>query len=507
MSEETVLFGGFAHESNTFASGSTTREDFSVHERREVPETFRGTNSVAGGVWAAADGAALDVAWTYLARAGPGPVVSTEAFEHHAGRLVRGVEAHADSVDGVVLSLHRAMATDALDDAEGELLGRVRDALGPSVPVVVTLDLHANVSDAMIERADALVAYRTYPHVDVGETGERATRLLLETMRGDLDPTSHVERPPVLPMGPLQNTRDGPMAEVMARARDLEARQGVRLANVLPGYHMADSPVMGFSVPVVADGDPAAAREAARDLAAFVWERRESFVADLPGPEAGVHRARELVAEGATADGPVVLADTGDNPGGGTAADGTTVLRAMLDQGTTNAGVAIVRDPEVVAACTGVGVGERVTVDLGGKTDDLHGEPIRDLTGYVAAIADGRVENTGPMLTGIVREFGRTVRLQCGREESVTVLVTENRVQPYDAEVFRHVGVAPERLDVVAVKSNNHYRADYEPMASHVIPLDTVGLRPPDPRTPTFERIRRPVFPIDAMADGDYPDW
>jgi microcystin degradation protein MlrC len=297
------------------------------------------------------------------------------------------------------------------------------------------------------------------------------------------------------------------MAEVMARARDLESRPDVRLVNVCFGYHMADSPVMGFSVPVLADGDPDAAREAARDLAAFVWERRESFVADLPGPEEGVRRARELVAEGVTADGPVVLADTGDNPGGGTAADGTTVLRAMLDQGVQNAGFAILRDPEVVAACVAAGVGERVTVDLGGKTDDRHGEPIRDLTGYVAAIADGRVENTGPMLTGVLREFGRTVRLECGPDDGVTVLVTENRVQPYDAEVFRHVGVAPERLDVVCVKSNNHYRADYEPMASHVLPLDTVGLRPPDPRTPTFERIRRPVFPLGAMADEDYPDW
>jgi len=507
MPEATVLFGGLAHESNTFASGSTSRGDFSVHEGSEIPETFRGTNSVAGGVSAAADDEGLDVAWTYLARAEPGPVVTTGAFEHHAGRLVEGIRARADSVDGVVLSLHGAMATDDHDDAEGELLGRVRDALGPEVPVVAALDLHGNVSEAMVARADALVAYRTYPHVDVGETGERATRLLAETMRGALDPTSHVERPPVLPMGPLQNTRDGPMAEVMARARDLESRPNVRLVNVLPGYHMADSPVMGFSVPVLADGDPAAAREASRDLAAFVWECRESFVADLPGPAEGVRRARELVADGATADGPVVLADTGDNPGGGTAADGTTVLRAMLDQGVTNAGVAIVRDPEVVAACVRAGVGERVTVDLGGKTDDMHGEPIHDLTGDVAAVADGRVENTGPMLTGVVREFGRTVRFECGRDEGVTVLVTENCVQPYDAEVFRHVGVDPGRLDVVVVKSNNHYRADYEPMASRVIPLDTVGARPPDPRTPTFERIRRPVFPIDGMADGDYPDW
>jgi microcystin degradation protein MlrC len=507
MSAETVLFGGFVHESNTFATGSTPRADFTVHEGETIPGAFRGTNSAAGGVVAAAERAGLDVVWTYNARAEPGPVVTTDAFEHHAGRLVDGVREHADAVDGVVLSLHGSMATDALDDGEGELLARVRDVLGSDTPVTVVLDLHGNVSDEMVDLADALVAYRTYPHVDVGETGERATRLLAETIRGELDPVTHVERPPVLPMGPLQNTRDGPMADVLARARELESRPNVRLVNTFFGYHMADSPLMSFSVPVVADGDPAAAREAARDLATFVWERRETFVADFPGPETGVRRTRELVASGATADGPVVLADCGDNPGAGTAADGTTVLRALLDQGVANAGLAIVSDPEVVATCVEAGVGERVTVDLGGKTDDRHGDPIRDLSGDVAAIADGTVENTGPMRTGVVREFGRTVRLQCGRDDGVAVLVTEKRVQPYDAEVFRHVGVAPERLDVVVVKSNNHYRADFEPMASHVIPLDTIGLRPADPRTLTFERIPRPVFPIDEMAEEDYPDW
>jgi microcystin degradation protein MlrC len=505
MADESLLFCGFAHESNTFATGETGPGAFTVHEGRAIPETFRGTESEAGGVAAAADRADVDVEWGYLARTEPGPVVTSAAFERHAGRLVAAVRDADPTVDGVVLALHGAMTTTDHDDGEGELLDRVRAAT--DAPLAVTHDLHGNVSDATVELADLLVAYRTYPHVDAAETAARATDLLLRTARGEIAPTGHVERPPVLPMGPLQTTRDGPMAEVMARARELESRPDVLVANAFVGYHQADSPLTAFSTPVVADGDPAAAREAARELARFVWERREAFVADYPGPEEGVARARELVADGATADGPVVLADVGDNPGAGAAADGTTVLRALLDQGVTDAGVAIVRDPEAVAACVAAGVGERVTVDLGGKTDDRHGEPIRDLDGYVAAIGDGRVENTGPMGTGVVREFGRTVRFECGADDGVTVLVTENRVQPYDLSVWRHVGVAPERLDVVVVKSNNHYRADYEPMASHVRPLNTIGLRPADPRTLSFDRLRRPVFPIDEMADDDYPDW
>ena len=157
MSAETVLFGGFVHESNTFATGSTPRADFTVHEGETIPGAFRGTNSAAGGVVAAAERAGLDVVWTYNARAEPGPVVTTDAFEHHAGRLVDGVREHADAVDGVVLSLHGSMATDALDDGEGELLARVRDVLGSDTPVTVVLDLHGNVSDEMVDLADALV--------------------------------------------------------------------------------------------------------------------------------------------------------------------------------------------------------------------------------------------------------------------------------------------------------------------------------------------------------------
>jgi microcystin degradation protein MlrC len=335
-------------------------------------------------------------------------------------------------------------------------------------------------------------------------------------MRGEIDPVMRVERPPVLPMGPKQNTRDGPMAEVMSRARAFEERPEVLKVNVLPGFHQADVPSMGFSIPVVAT-TPAAATGVARELAEHVWERRHDFLGDYPDPEAAVSTAKRLIAaregegegEGkATGSrGPVVLADVGDNPGGGGAADGTTVLRELLDQDLTNAGFAIVRDPAAVRRCVEAGVGERVVLDLGGKTDDLHGDPIEDLDGYVRALTDGEFVNTGPMGTGSENHLGRTVHLRCGHEDGVSVLVTENRLQPLDAEIWRHAGIQPERLDVLVVKSTNHFRADYEPMASEVIPINSIGLVSMDPRAFEFERARRPQFPIDDMDDDAYPDW
>ncbi|MFB6221096.1 MAG: M81 family metallopeptidase [Halolamina sp.] len=509
MTDETVLLGGFSHETNTFASGTTDRPLF--QQRREyfgdeIPEKMRGTNTCEGGAIDVAEDEGVDLVYTVSASATPSGVVAADAYEFYTEQIMTGIEEHGDELDGVILCLHGAMVPEGMDDGEGPLASMVREAVGPDVPIAVTLDLHGNITDELVEAADVLVAYEEYPHTDTGDTGRRAMRFLTRTMRGELDPAMHIERPPVLPMGPKQNTRDGPMTEVMATAREYEQRDDIVKVNVFPGFHQADVPSMGFSVPVVAT-DEDTAREVSREMAEHVWDRRHDFIDDYPDPEDAVERAKQLVADGATEDGPVVMADVGDNPGGGGAADGTTVLREMLDQDLTNAGFAIMRDPEAVDQCVEAGVGERVTVTVGGKTDDLHGDPIEDVDGYVTAITDGEFENTGPMGTGSENHLGRTVHMKCGHEDGVSVLLTENRLQPLDAEIWRHAGIQPERLDTLVVKSTNHFRADYEPMSCEVIPINSIGLVAMDPRKFDFTRIRRPQFPLDEMSDDDYPDW
>lgn len=510
MSGEQVLVAGFAHETNTFATTPTDRSDF--QERREyfgeeIPRKLRGTNTAVGAAIDVAEDDGIELVHTVAASATPGGVVTAETYDFYFDRILGEVERHRNDLDGVLLCLHGAMVPDGMDDGEGPLVAAVRDVIGETIPIVVTLDLHGNVTDRLVEEADALVAYESYPHVDMGDTGRRGMLVLAETMRGETDPVMHVERPPVLAMGPLQNTREGPMAEVMAKAREYEEHDGIRKVNVFPGFHQADIPSMGFSVPVVADGDPDAAAAVSQKLAEYVWDRREDFVGDFPEPEEAVSEAREVIESREMADaGPVVMADVGDNPGGGGAADGTTVLRELLGQGLTNAGFAIMRDPDIVAECVEAGVGKRVTVTLGGKTDDMHGDPIKDVDGYVKAITDGEFVNTGAMGTGSENHLGTTVRLKCGRNDGVSVIVTENRLQPLDAEIWRHVGIQPERLDALVVKSTNHYRADYEPMASHVIPVNSVGLVAMDPRKFDFSNVRRPQFPIDDVDDSTYPD-
>ncbi|MDY6818520.1 MAG: M81 family metallopeptidase [Halobacteriales archaeon] len=510
MADETVLVGGFSHETNTFAPTPTGRTDFQKRLERfgdEVPAELRGTNTGIGGVIEVADDEDVELVHTVAASATPGGYVTEAAYEFYTGTILEAAREHADTIDGVILPLHGAMVPEGMDDGEGPLISDVRAIVGDDVPIVVTLDLHGNITDEMVESADALVAYETYPHTDMGDTGATGMELLLETIRGETEPVMHIERPPVLAFTPTQNTREGPMAEVMAKARELEDHDAIRKVNVFPGFAAADIPEMGFSIPIVADGDKDAAEAVAREMAERIWEMREEFVKDYPTPTEGVARAKELAAELDADDGPIVLADVGDNPGGGGTGDTTPVLRALIDQEIADGGIAIMCDPAAVETCVEAGVGERVTVTIGGKTLDRFGEPIADVDGYVKAITDGQYVNTGPMGTGTSNNLGRAVRFQCGHEDGVDVILTENRLQPLDAEIWRHVGIQPERLDVLVVKSANHYRADYEPLSSHVIPIDSPGLAAMNPNHYNYDRIRRPKFPIDEMADTDYPEW
>lgn len=518
MADGTILLGGFAHETNTFAAGTTDRVKFQERQEyfgTEIPEKMRDTNTCEGGAISVAEDRDLDLRYTVSAAATPSGVVDIDTYDFYCGKILDGVQEYESDLDGVCLCLHGAMVPKGMNDGEGPLVSMVRETVGPDVPIAVTLDLHGNISDELVEVADILVAYECYPHTDMGATGRRAMRFLDQMLQSDLDPITAIERPPFLPMGPMQNTREGPMAEVMAKAREYEDRDDVVKVNVFAGFHQADVPSMGFSIPVIADGDPVAATEVARKMAAYVWDRRQDFVAEFPKPEEAVAETKRITETHSqprglydvSDNGPVVLADLGDNPGGGGTADGTTVLRELIDQEIYNAGFAIMCDPEVVAECVEAGVGSRVVVTLGGKTDDRHGAPIADVDGYVKAISDGEFCNTGPMGTGSESHIGRSVHLQCGSDDQVNVLLTEQRHQPLDAEIWRQLGIQPERLSVLVVKSTNHFRADYEPIASEVIPVNSIGLVSVDPRHFDYEQVSRPKFPLDEMADNAYPTW
>ncbi len=510
MEKPIIFIAEFSHETNTFSGEPTHREHF--QERREyfgkdMLTELEGTNTTIGGGIEVGNKEDVIILPSIAAAAMPSGRVTGEAYEFYTDQILSDIQEVADDIDGVFLSLHGAMVQEDGVDGEGMLIEAVRNVIGPDTPIVVTLDLHGNITETMIDAADALVAFESYPHTDMGATGQRAMELLLETISNDINPVMDIERPPVLPYGPMQNTRTGPMAKIMDKARALEKRDGVLKVNVFPGFHQADVPSMGFSIPVVVNTSKTHAQEVARELAEMVWNRRKEFITRFPSPDEAVGQAKELVDEGITEDGPVVLADLGDNPGGGGATDGTTILRELVNQKIKNSGFALIHDPKVVNQAIQNGVGKQIKVTLGGKKDSRHGEPIKNLELYIKSITDGQFRNTGPMGTGTRNDLNRAVRAQINGEDGIEVILANNRIQPLDAEIWRHLGIQPERLDIIVVKSTNHYRADYEPMASKIIPVDSPGLVAVNPERFDYKNIQRPKFPIDNMDNSAYPDW
>jgi microcystin degradation protein MlrC len=298
------------------------------------------------------------------------------------------------------------------------------------------------------------------------------------------------------------------MASIADRARELEERDGIRKVNLLFGFNHGDTPYTGVSVAVIADGDRDLARSAARELSEHVWNHREQLVGDYPKTDEAVEQAKNVLGEdGTTDDGPLLLIDVGDNPGGGGVEDRTDLLQALLEEDVQidEGGIALVWDPDSVGACVDAGVGESVSLSLGHHVDDpmFPGEPF-EIEGYVKAITDGEYVNHGPKETGVRQRLGRTARVVC---DGIDVLVTERRRSPNDAEVWRHVGIPPERADLLVLKTVNHFRADYEPLASEIVLVDTPGSFAIDLTRFEFEHLTVPKVPLASADEIVYPDW
>ena len=481
----------FSHETNTFSSIPTDRREFEARALRyggEILETYRGTGTCLGGMIDAAAARGVALAPSVAAAASPAGPVSKDVYEDVTRRLLADLRA-AGRLDGVLLDLHGAMVPEGGEDGEGPLLAAVRDTVGPAVPVAVTLDFHANVSDAMVRHATLLHGYKTYPHVDMADRGREATERLLDVAAGRLRPTVAFRRPPLLPPIAGQATGRGPMRRLYDLADEMERRPGVVSISIFAGFPLADIHDAGLSVYVVTHDDQALAEALADELAAVAWRHRREFLHTAP-PVA------EAVAQALAVDGrPVILADIADNTGGGAAGDGTEILRELLRVRARPATVACLWDPAAAAACARAGAGATVTIDVGGKVDDRHGAPVR-VTGRVRTLSDGRFVHKGPMLRGLEGRLGPTAVLDV---DDVKVVLTSLRWQTLDPEMLRVVGIDPLGEKIVVVKSTIHYRAAFEPIARAIVEVDAPGLSSSNLRRFTFTRVRRPIFPLDEL--------
>ncbi len=371
-----IAIAGFSHETNTFAEGLTTFDDFErgrgfpgLMSGQQIVETLTGKSTCTGAFLDAAGEEGFEVVpvlWTFPQ---PSGTIEQAAYDRVLQMLLEGLE-EVLPVDGVLLELHGAMVTEQIEDAEGDVLARVREVVGADTPVVATLDLHANISPRMVEQSDALVGYDTYPHVDAYERGRDAVDLLLGAIEGSVRPVSALAQVPMLIGPPRQCTLIAPMSDIIDLAHEAEERPDVLNVTVSSGFPFADITDCGASVAVTADGDEELAEETAREIAEEMWDRRDDFELQLTPVEDAIDHALE------TGEGPVVLADGSDNPGGGAPCDGTVMLQAIIEADVPRSTVAIIVDPEAVADAVDAGVRSEVTLEVGGKTDDRHGPPL-----------------------------------------------------------------------------------------------------------------------------------
>jgi microcystin degradation protein MlrC len=485
------IIGAFAHETNTFSSVPTDLEAFAAHSYAvgtEVEKLARGTRTGMGGFIDAVEARSDTFISTTMAHATPSGLVTAAAFEEIAAHIVDGVRQNPQA-DGVLLSLHGAMVAQGFDDGEGELLRRVRQALGPIKPIVVTLDLHSHITQDMLQHATMLVGYQKYPHTDMHERGVEAVGLAARIAQGRLNPVAALEKPPLIPPCATCHTEAGLYRELWQEALRPQRPATVVSTSLFAGFPYADIPPLGFAVLVYTDNDAQAAQTEASHLSAMVWERRREFGYTPTPPAQAVQRAL------AHPNKPVVIPDIADNPGGGGANDSVEILRHLLEQKASKAAVAAIYDPDVAHQAAEAGIGGSVKADLGAKTDALHGKPLA-IEGTVRFVGDGRFQYKGEMSRGAWANMGRCAVLQI---EGVAVVVCSQRLQQRDPEVFHYCGIDPQSMDILVVKSAVHFRAAFASVAGAIVEADGPGLTALDLQPFPFKRITRPIFPLDLI--------
>jgi microcystin degradation protein MlrC len=379
------------------------------------------------------------------------------------------------------------MIADGYDDATGEVLRAVRAAIGPDLPLVGTLDLHANVTAQMVEQATALVGYHTAPHVDMYETAQRGMELLIKTIAGKAHPISALRRIPMILPGETARTTDGSYAEVVNMAKLLMQRPRILDASVFSVQPWLDVYDVGCTTLVVTDGDRSLAEQEAARLADEFWARRHDFAVNLTPTTAAIQWALASDAH------PFILADSADSPTSGAPGDSTVVLRALGEAQPQKDCLHNIVDPAAVARMIEAGVGQEVTITVGATLAPAFYHSIT-VTGRVKLLSDGEFVQKGPGFQGAVVNRGLTGVLKIGH---IHLVVMERPCRQWDPELYRSVGLEPCDAQIVVVKSPAAFRAAYAPIAAEILIIDATGVASPNLRALPFQHVRRPLYPLD----------
>jgi len=482
-----IAVGGFLHETNTFAPTKASYDDFvhgggwpSMAKGADVLKVMRNINVGLAGFVEAAETNDWELVPTISCAASPSAHVTEDAYERIVKMMIDGIKA-AGPFDAVYLDLHGAMVAEHLDDGEGEVLARVRKVIGKDLPLIASLDLHANVTPEMIAHADALVAYRTYPHVDMADTGRAAAEHLARLLKTKQRFAKAFRQLPFLIPISWQCTNDQPTKAIYQKLAALQS-EAVPTLSFAPGFPAADFVHCGPSV--FAYGRTQQDADAAVDkIAALIENHEDDFDGRIYSPDEGVRLAMELAK---TARKPIVIADTQDNPGAGGDSDTTGMLRALVRNNAKRAALGVIYDPQSAKAAHAAGVGATVTLALGGKSGIPGDAPYKE-SFVVEKLSDGNFVAPGPYYGGRDMEMGPSAALRIG---DVRVVVSSHKAQLADQSMYRFVGIEPTEQAILVNKSSVHFRADFEPIAEQLLICAAPGAMPADTADLPWTRLR-----------------
>jgi microcystin degradation protein MlrC len=479
------------HESNTFLSAPTTWEHFeqgALLTGQAIRDQYGAAHHEVGGFFQGLAEEGIEAVPIFFAWALPGGVVAARTLEKLLAAML-GELTRAGHLDGVLVAPHGAAVAENAPDMDGAWLRELRSRVGPQVPIVGTLDLHANLSEAMVRATDALIGYRTNPHLDQRERGHQAARLMARMLRGEVRPTQAAAFPPLAINIERQHTASSPCRECYEALDDMLSDRRVLANSLLLGFPYADVREMGTSVLVVTNDEPELARALADDFAKYLRLRCGDFVGQLLEIDAAIEQA-------VTLPGPVCLLDMGDNVGGGSPGDGTLLLHALVKHGVRKAFVCLY-DPAAVQQATHAGIQATLTMALGGKTDRLHGEPL-SATVRVRGFYDGRFSESQPRHGGKTHyDMGPTVVVEL--DSGPTVMLTSRRTAPFSLAQLTSCNIDPRDYQVIVAKGVHAPLAAYAPACPTLLRVNTPGVTTADMTRLTYQHRRRPLFPFEPI--------
>ena len=485
---------GIYHETNTFSRVSADYKAFEIYRYSQIRDEYQDSQTTNAGFLQISEEEDIDVVPLIFAITGPIGTITATAFDLITKEMMSLLTQNGPW-DGILLSLHGAAVSEDYPDADGEIAKRVRNLVGPEVVIGLSLDMHANISQEMTDNINVMTVYRTNPHLDPKIRAFECAELVAKTVKGEINPVMWLETPPMLINIVKQFTDEEPMESIMDNLQKTLSSPNVRHGSVAEGYPYADVEEMGMSFISIADGDLSSAKQASRWMAEKAWHLRENFIGDTPSPEEALSYADKNYT--GISEGPYVLMDVGDNIGAGSSADSTHMLNAAVKLGIKGY-LQTLCDPDSVSLCESAGVGSTLTVSVGGKTDNMHGEPIT-VKGIVRTLFDGKFEDARPTHGGF-KYFDGGPTAVLDTENGHTLLLTSLRCGNTSREQMYSVGVSPEEYRVVVAKGVVSPRPAYQPIAKEIILVNTPGVTTSDLTFFNYHRRRLNLYPFDPTV-------